>query len=147
VFVTGVPQINVDVYNMSPQTVFLIFQYLTLVLLYTDGMAWTPPIDRRGNKALLNKERFFTLLCEQNNFMDQDTVSQFYMGVVKVVARELREHKIARLPELGDLALVPQRPRLGWMGKTRVYMGPRDVLRFYPLEKMRIYYNKRQNAT
>ena len=108
-------------------------------------MPWTPPIARRKNKALLNEKRFFGLLSDQWNFMDRDSTSDLYMGVVKVVARELREHKIARLPGLGDLALVPQAPRLGWRGKNRVYMGPRDVLKFYPQEKMRRYFNKRQD--
>lgn len=110
-------------------------------------MAWTPPIDRRGNKALLNEKRFFTLLSEQNNFMDLDAVSQLYMSVVKVVARELRDHKVARLPGLGDFALIEQQPRLGWMGKNRVHMGARGVLKFYPQEKMRRYFNARQNVT
>ena len=109
-------------------------------------MPWTPKIDRRGNKALLNEKRFFTLLSEQCNFMDQDTVSMFYTGMVKVVSRELRTNKIARLPHLGDFALVPQAPRLGWMGKVRVHMGPRNVLKFFPQEKMRRYYNQRENA-
>ena len=117
-----------------------------IALLYTDGMAWTPPIDRRGNKALLKEDRFYGLLSDQWNFMDRDSTSNLYMGVVKVVARELREHKVARLPGIGDLALVSQAPRLGWMGKNRVYMDTRDVLKFYPQEKMRRYFNRRQNA-
>ncbi|OGG50395.1 hypothetical protein A2704_05665 [Candidatus Kaiserbacteria bacterium RIFCSPHIGHO2_01_FULL_54_36b] len=110
-------------------------------------MPYTPPIARRKNKALLNEKRFFALLSEQCNFMDQDAVSLFYASVVKVVSRELRTNKIARLPYLGDLALVTQAPRLGWSGKNRVYMGPRDVLKFYPQEKMRRYFNARQNVT
>ena len=109
-------------------------------------MAWTPPIDRRGKRDLLRKDRFLRLLSAQCNFMDQDTISLLYMGVVKVVTQELRTNKIARLPHLGDFAMVEQRPRLGWMGKIRVHMDSRDVLRFYPKEGLRRYFNKRQSA-
>lgn len=108
-------------------------------------MAWTPPIDRRGKRDLLKKDRFYRLLSEQCNFMDQDTLSVFYMGMVKLVSQELRTNKIARLPHLGDFSLVEQRPRIGWVGKMRVLMGARDVLKFYPQETLRRYFNKRQN--
>ena len=77
--------------------------------------------------------------------MDQDAITQVYMSIVKLVTRELRMNKIVRLPYLADVALVSQRPRLGWRGKDRVYMDARDVLKFYPQEKMRRYFNRRQN--
>ena len=115
-------------------------------LLYNDCMAWTPPIDRRGKRDLLSEDRFYDLLSQQCNYMDKDAVSDFYMGVVKLVAQELRTNKIARLPHLGDFALVEQRPRIGWAGKSRVFFDSRDVLRFYPKEALRRYFNKRQEV-
>ena len=107
-------------------------------------MAWTPPINRRGKKNLLNDKRFYRLLSEQCNFADKDTLFVFYIGLIQLVGQELRRHRVVRLPHLGDMALVRQKPRPGWMGKAHVYMGERDVLKFYPKERLRRYFNKRQ---
>lgn len=105
-------------------------------------MAWTPPIKRREKANLLNDKRFYRLLSEKCNFTDRDTLFLVYTGMVQVVAQELRLHKVARLPHLGDFGLVEQKPRLGWMGKTRVRMKARDVLKFYPKERFRRYFSK-----
>jgi len=105
-------------------------------------MAWTPPIKRREKKNLLNDKRFYRLLSEQCNFADRDTLFIFYTGLVQVVAQELRRHKVARLPHLGDFGLVEQKPRPGWMGKVHVHMVARDVLKFYPKERFRRYFSK-----
>ncbi len=116
-------------------------------LLYNWNMPHTPPIARRKNKALLNDKRFFKLLSEQCNFMDETVVANLYMGVVRVVARELRANKIARLPHICDVALVRQRPRVGWTGKRQVYMDAQDVLKAYPTEGLRRYFRKRKSLT
>ncbi|HWO07262.1 MAG TPA: hypothetical protein VNM40_01605 [Candidatus Paceibacterota bacterium] len=109
-------------------------------------MAWTPPIDRRAKKELLKNRRFYRLLSEQCPFMDQDTAFVFYTGLVAVVAQELRRHGVARMPHLGDFALVEQKARPAWVGNHQVMMGAREVLKFYPKERMRRYFNKRQKA-
>ena len=107
-------------------------------------MAWKPPIDRRGKKNLLNDKRFYRLLSEQCNYIDRDTAFLFYMGLVQLVEQELRTHKLVRLPHLGDMALVQQKARPAWVGSSHVRIGPRDVLKFYPKERVRRYFNARQ---
>lgn len=111
---------------------------------YTLGMPWTPPTKYLKNKETLDSERFFRLLGEQSNYIDQDTAFVFYMALVTLIGAELRRHKFIRLPHLGDMALVAQKPRPGWIGRMHVVMGSREVLRFYPKEKLRRYFNKRQ---
>jgi hypothetical protein len=110
------------------------------------NMAWTPPINRRGNKELLSSKRFFRLLSEQFNFMDPDTTLVFYAGLVALIGDELRKNKIVRLPHIGDLALVTQKARPAWIGKVHAVIGCREVLRFYPKEKLRRYFSKRQGS-
>jgi len=107
-------------------------------------MAWTPPTNRRGKKDLLSSKRFYRLLGEQFNFIDPDTALLFYTGLVALIGEELRKNKIVRLPHLGDFALVTQKPRPAWMGRLHAVMGSREVLKFYPKEHLRRYFNKRQ---
>lgn len=112
------------------------------VLLYSEDMAWTPPINRRANRDLLDEQRFYRLLSQQCNYSDRDTVFLFYIGLVHHVTQELRRHKLVRLPHLGDMALVKQKPRPGWAGKGRVFFVEKDVLKFYPKERLRRYFGK-----
>ena len=106
-------------------------------------MSWKPPINRREKANLLNDKRFYRLLSEQCNYADKDMLFLVYMGLVQVVAQELRRNDVARLPHLGDFGLVVQKPRPGWMGKAHVRMGPKKVLRFYPKERFRRYFSAR----
>lgn len=105
-------------------------------------MAWTPPINRREKRDLLNDERFYRLVSEKANYMDRDTIFHVYMGIVQVVAEELKKNKVARLPHLGDFGLVAQKRRPGFAGSRRVMLEPMDVLRFYPKERFRRYFSK-----
>ena len=76
--------------------------------------------------------------------MSRDMVFSFYMAMVGVVGNELRQHKMVRLPHLGDMALVETKSRPAWVGKAHVVLNPREVLKFYPKERLRQYFNKRQ---
>ncbi len=105
-------------------------------------MPWTPPINRRENKDLLNDKRFYRLLSEQCNFIDPDTAFLWYIGLVTLIEDELKKNKIIRLPHLGDFALVEQRPRQGLVGRRQVIIGSRVVLKFYFKEKLRRYFNR-----
>jgi len=109
-------------------------------------MAWKAPTQHLKKKELLSAERFYRLLGQQNNFIDRDTALIFYVGLVGLIGEELRKHKFVRLPHLGDFALVGQKARPGWMGKAHVRMPPQDVLKFYPKEKLRRYFAKRQKG-
>lgn len=107
-------------------------------------MAWTPPTKYLKNKELLSDKRFFRLLSAQTNFIDRDTTFCFYMGLVALIGEELRKHKFIRLPHIGDMALVMQKPRPAWLGRAHVIMCSREVLKFYVKEYLRRRFNKRQ---
>lgn len=109
-------------------------------------MSWSPPIHRRANRNLLNDDRFFRLLTQECiRFADKDTARTVYMMVLAVVAQELNRHGMVRLPHLGDLGLVKQKPRPAWCGKVHVLMPARKVLRFYPNYYARQQFNKKQD--
>lgn len=107
-------------------------------------MAHTPPINIRELKksGLLEEDRFFQLLSERCNYIDKDTTKVFYMALVKLVVSELRTNGIARLPHLGDMALVKQAPRSVLAGKMRKIIEGVYTLKFYPKESLRIYFTK-----
>jgi len=67
-----------------------------------------------------------------------------YIAVVKLVEQELRRHKMVRLPHLGDFALVTYKGGPALVGKQQVTIGDREVLKFYPKERLRRYFNARQ---
>lgn len=106
--------------------------------------AWTAPTRHLRQRDLLNDKEFYRKLSAKWNYIDNEAVTIFYLGFVKLVANELKEHKFVRLPHLGDMALVGQKSRPAWVGKAHVRIGPRDVLKFYPKEKMRRHFNKQQ---
>ena len=98
-------------------------------------------------KELLSKARFFRLLSSQNNYVDLKTTEDFYMGLVRLIADELRKNKFVWLPAIGECALVKQKSRrLGWAGKTRVTIDGREILKIYPDRKLRAYFNKLQES-
>jgi nucleoid DNA-binding protein len=107
-------------------------------------MPHTPPIDIRElqKKGVLNEERFFKLLSQFCNYVPPETVKSFYFGLVSHITKELRENGVVRLPMLGDLALVKQKPKIGWAGKFQAILGGRYMLKFYPKETLREYFTK-----
>jgi nucleoid DNA-binding protein len=107
-------------------------------------MSVTPPINLRelAKKGVLDEARFFRMLSEQNNYVDKETVRDFYMGLVRLITKELRDNGVARLPHLGDFALVRAKDRMGWAGKTWAMLEGKYVLKFYPFEKWRKYFSK-----
>ncbi len=107
-------------------------------------MAWTPPTKYLRRKELLSDKRFFRLLSEQSNFIDRDTTFMFYMGLAALIGDELRKNKFVRLPHLGDFALVEQKSRPAWVGRIHAIIAMREVLKFYPKERLRRYFGQRQ---
>ena len=105
-------------------------------------MSWTPPIRRKDHR--INKKEFFRLLAAECNYLDERTVREMYFGLVRVVKQELRQSKIARLPQLGDFGLIQQKPRMALVGKRQVRIGSREVVKFYPAEWIREYFAARQ---
>lgn len=107
-------------------------------------MPYTPPINRRENKHLLSDERFYKLLGQQYNHISKDEAFILYIAIVKLVEQELRRHKMVRLPHLGDFALVKYKGGPALMGSQQVRVGEHEVLKFYPKERLRRYFNARQ---
>lgn len=107
-------------------------------------MAHKPPIDRQAlkGKEVMSPVRFFKLLSEKCNYIDQETAQRFYMGLVKLISQELRENGIVRLPHLGDLALVKSPPRSMFAGRGRKVIEGMYMLKFYANNKFREYFSK-----
>ena len=109
-------------------------------------MAWTPPVKYLKRKELVNDKRFYRLLSSQTNFIDPETTFLFYIGMVELISDELRKNSFVRLPHLGDFALITQKPRVAWMGRMHAVIGTREILKFYPKERLRRYFSKRQGS-
>lgn len=105
-------------------------------------MAWKSPIER--GKHRINEKEFFRLISEQCNYIDERSVREMYMGLVRVVTQELRRKNYARLPHLGDFGFIEQKSRPAWLGKMHVRIGPRMILKFYICEKIRRYFSAKQ---
>lgn len=109
-------------------------------------MAWSAPTRHLKRKELLDAKRFYRLLSKNCNFVDDDTVFLWYIGLVTLIGDELRKNKFIRLPLLADIALVTQKPRPAWIGKSHLLIGSREVLKVYPKEKLRRYFASKQGA-
>ena len=107
-------------------------------------MAWTPPIKHLKKKELLGNERFYRLLSENSNYIDPEVAVRIYLSLVIVIEEELRKHKFIRLPVLGDFALVRQKSRPAWVGRSHSVIDGMEVLKFYPKQDFRRHFNKRQ---
>jgi len=107
-------------------------------------MATVPPIDVRAlaKKGIFDEDRFFRLLSEQNNYVDAKTVKDFYMGLVRLLTKELRENGVVRLPHIGDFALVKAKDRIGWAGQFRRMLYGKYILKFYANYAWRNYFLK-----
>ena len=76
--------------------------------------------------------------------MDPEAVVRVYLGLILVIEEELRKNKFVRLPILGDFALVRQKSRPAWIGKSHCIIDGYEVLKFYVKENFRQHFNKRQ---
>lgn len=94
--------------------------------------------------GIFDEERFFTKISEQCNYVDKSTVKDFYMGLVRTVTQELKENGIVRLPHLGDIALVKQKPKTaGFLG----VISAKYIMRFYPKVAWSKYFQKLSEKT
>ncbi len=107
-------------------------------------MAWTPPTKHLRKKELLDNERFYRLVSERSNYIDPEVALRIYFSVVAVITEELNKHKFIRLPILGDFALIRQKSRPAWVGRSHGVIDGMEVLKFYPRSTFREYFNQRQ---
>jgi len=107
-------------------------------------MPYTPPIGIKelSKKGIFDEDRFFQLLSEQCNYTEKAVVKDFYMGFVRMLTQELRTTGIVRLPHLGFIALVKQKPTVGLSGKQRVRIDGKYMIKFYVKDTWRKYFTK-----
>jgi nucleoid DNA-binding protein len=107
-------------------------------------MPHTPKVDIKALKksGAFDEARFFRLLSEQNNYVNQDTVKVFYKGLVRLLTAELKENGIVRLPHLGDIALVKQKDKIGWAGQYQRMITGKYMIKFYPKDAWKKYFSK-----
>lgn len=112
-------------------------------------MPHTPPIDIKAlvKNGILNEDRFYNLLSAENNYVDIETIKDFYMGLVRLLTSELRKNGVVRLPHLGDMALVKSKDKLGWSGKYQKMQIGKYMLKFYATQPWRIYFSKLSERT
>lgn len=101
-------------------------------------------------KGLFDEKRFYDLLSVKCNYIDQENVKMFYLGLVRLVSEELRENGMVRLPHIGDFAIAMNNRRGGKvlagrkpnsrMPMWQVRKGPTRVLKFYPNDAWRKYF-------
>ena len=111
-------------------------------LLSCTNMAKKQPIEISSltKRGFLNEERFFRLLSENNNYVDPQTVREFYKGLVTLIKKELHENGGVRLPDIGDMALVKRKAHLGWAGDVQKMIPESRTLIFYPKEALRKHF-------
>ena len=111
-------------------------------------MPYTPPIDRRElqKSGIFDEDKFYKYLSDSWNYMDPGSARFMYLSFVRLVSKKLRSDGVFRLPHLGDFALVKQKPRGRLPGKPGYSEKPEYVLKFYPSDSLREYFNKLQHT-
>jgi hypothetical protein len=107
-------------------------------------MAYSSPIKIKeiAKKGILDEKRFFQLLSEQNNYIDINTTKDFYMGLVRMITKELRDNGIVRLPHLGDIAMVRLKDKIGWAGKFQGIIRGKYMMKFFVNQTWKKYFIK-----
>lgn len=114
-------------------------------------MSTKQPPEIREKRQLLGTERYYKLLTEKcaeaGLNVSRDLVYLVHMTSLRVIGQELNQHGAVRIPYVGTIALVEQKSRPAWCGKTRVRLPARKVVKIYPHYMLRRTYNaKRNNA-
>lgn len=110
-------------------------------------MSSKQPPEIREKRALLGNERYYKLLVEKcaDFGASRDLVFLVHMASLRVIGQELNRHGVVRIPHIGTIALVEQKPRPAWCGRTRVRLPARKVLKMYPDYMLRRVYNAKKN--
>ena len=105
-------------------------------------MPRTPPIDIKAleKSGIFKESLFFRLLSEQCNYVEPSVVKDFYMGLVRHMTNELRKNGVVGLPEIGYIALVKQKARMGFAGPVQKILPSSYVLKFYAKDAWRKYF-------
>lgn len=103
-----------------------------------------PPIQLKAlSKAgAFKEEDFYKELAMQAGHIDAEQAKKFYMALVRVITRRLREKGVVKLPHLGYFALVFQKEKWGLMGKAMGYVKSCYTVKFYVMETWKEYWMK-----
>jgi len=114
------------------------------MLLKKQDMPYQPPIKIKEIKktGVLDEKRFYKLLAERCNYVDDETVKMFYLALVKTISAELRQNGMVRLPHVGDFALIKQKDKLGLVGRSQRMVRGSYMLKFYAKRNFSDYFKK-----
>jgi hypothetical protein len=103
-----------------------------------------PPINLKAlNKAgAFDEESFYLELSQHCGYIDKETAQNFYMGLVRLTTKRLREKGVIRFPHLGTFALVLQKDKWGLKGKTMGLIPGCYAIKFYIMETWKEYWVK-----
>lgn len=107
-------------------------------------MPHKPPINLRelGKTGVLDEGRFYKKLSSKFNYVDEETVRKFYLAVVKTISSDLRENGVARLPHIGDFALVKQKKTSALVGTRKMQIEGAYMLKFYAKRAFSDYFKE-----
>jgi nucleoid DNA-binding protein len=92
--------------------------------------------------GVLDDKKFYQDISKRCNYVNEDTVKEFYMALVRTVTAGLRENGIIRLPHLGDMALVRQKDKMGISGQKKKFIEGAHMLKFYPDYAIKGYFSE-----
>ena len=107
-------------------------------------MPYNPPINRAElkKKGVFDKTRFYNDLAASCGYISTDMAERYYLSFVRMVTSRLKKEGVIRLPHLGDFALVVQKEKLALVGREQKKIPAQKVLKFYPINTWREYFNK-----
>ena len=103
-----------------------------------------PPINMNAlSKAgAFDEAKFYQELAEQCGHIDAAQAKKYYMGLVRLTTKRLREKGVIRFPHLGTFALVWQNDKWGLTGKTMGRIPGCYALKFYIIQQWKEYWTK-----
>lgn len=99
----------------------------------------------RINKSITQDEFFQQLAL--NSGRDMSSCKDIYYGLIKTIARELKNRRTVKLPDWGDfkLSIYKEREIIDINDKTKKYIPPKPVVKFVPDYKVKAYFRSLDN--
>ena len=92
----------------------------------------------KAGKAELTEDEFFEAVSREANHLDPELIRSVYFGMIKAMAREIRNKRIVKLPGLGHFLMVPRVKKVVGVQGGRV-IPAHHVLHFRPVDALREY--------
>jgi nucleoid DNA-binding protein len=103
-----------------------------------------PPIGMAALRkaGAFDEDKFFQEMAEQAGYIDAEQAKKYYMALVRVMTKRLRQKGVIQLPYLGTFAVVWQKDKWGWAGKQMQRLPGVYAIKFYILESWKDYWAK-----